>query len=529
MELLRARAAAPASTGPDTKPGGPKLADAIAGVSMALVLIPQALAYAGVAGMPAHTGLYAAALGPLAAAFFASSPYLQTGPTALTALIAAGVLAEHAAPGSALYVALASVLAVIAGLIRISIGALRGGRLVFLMSEPVVRGFTAAAALLIIASQIPAALGVAAGGHGPLADAVAALSRPDAWAPQAPLLTLLTIAVVLGARRLHPLVPGALVATVGGAVYGATGNYRGPTLGSIPQGLPGLTLDLPWGAAPSLLFGGVVIAVVGFSEAASIARVYAARERQRWDPDREFISQGIANIAAGLGGAFPVGGSFSRSSLAHMLGARTRWSGAFTGLAVLVFLPFASALSTLPLAVLAGVVIAAVGGLLRLGPLASIWAVSRAQFGVALTTYTLTLALSPRIEQGVLLGILIAIVVHLWREFKVRVDAWIEGDALHVRPRGVLWFGSAEELKDVVLELVAAYPEAKRLVMRMGRLGHVDFTAALAIEDVVRRVREAGLEVTFVNVHPVTARSLRAVLARMPNPPEILATTPGDR
>src|SRR5690606_3295189 len=136
---------------------------------------------------------------------------------------------------------------------------------------------------------------------------------------------------------------------------------------------------------------------------------------------------------------------------------------------------------------------------------------------------------SPRIEQGVLLGILIAIVVHLWREFKVRVDTWVEGDALHIRPRGVLWFGSAEELKAVVLELVAAHPEAKRLVMRMGRLGHVDLTAALAIEDVIRRVRDAGLEVTLVNVHPATARALRAVLARMPHAPEIVATTPGDR
>src|SRR5690606_23642687 len=138
---------------------------------------------------------------------------------------------------------------------------------------------------------------------------------------------------------------------------------------------------------PSLLFGGAVIAIVGFSEAASIARVYAARERQPWDPDREFISQGVANIAAGLGGAFPVGGSFSRSGLAHMLGARTRWSGAVTGLTVLLFLPFASMLSALPFAVLAGMVIAAVVGLLRPEPLLSILAVSRPQFGVALATF----------------------------------------------------------------------------------------------------------------------------------------------
>src|SRR5690606_300115 len=153
---------------------------------------------------------------------------------------------------------------------------LRGGRLVFLMSEPVLRGFTAAAALLIIASQVPAALGVPGSGRGPLGDAVIALTRPDAWVPQALLLTALTLPVVLGARRVHPLVPGVLVATVGGTLYSALADYAGPTLGSIPEGLPRLALDLPWSAAPSLLFGAAVIAVVGFSEAASIARVYAA-------------------------------------------------------------------------------------------------------------------------------------------------------------------------------------------------------------------------------------------------------------
>src|SRR5690606_32991052 len=200
-----------------------------------------------------------------------------------------------------------------------------------------------------------------------------------------------------------------------------------------------------------------------------------------------------------------------------------------TGLTVLLFLPFASMLSALPFAVLAGMVVAAVVGLLRPEPLLSILSVSRPQFGVALATFTLTLALAPRIEQGVLLGILIAVAVHLWREFKVRVDTWVEDGELHVRPRGTLWFGSAEELKSLILELIAAHPDANRLVLRLGRLGHVDLTAALVIEDVIRRARDAGLEVTLINVHPATARALRGVLARWKDAPEIVATTPDDR
>ena len=186
-------------------------------------------------------------------------------------------------------------------------------------------------------------------------------------------------------------------------------------VGDVPTGLPVLSLDLPWGSTGSLLVGGILIALVGFAEPASIARVFAEEDRQRWSASREFVSQGVANVAAAVSGSFPVGGSFSRSSLNRLAGARTRWSGMVTGITVLAFLPFADVLAPLPRATLGGVVIAAVIGLVKPGRLLRMARISPADAVVVSITFCATLALSPRVEQGVLVGILVSLAVGLRR------------------------------------------------------------------------------------------------------------------
>jgi SulP family sulfate permease len=486
--------------------------DLIAGFSMALFLVPQSLAYARLAGVPPYVGLYAAALPPLAAAFFASSPYLQTGPTAVTSILAAGGLAVITLPGNE-YVAAAALLALIVGVVRVAIGLLKAGQVVYLMSEPVLRGFMAGAALLIVFSQLPTALGL---GTPPSENLIARIlwmfGRINEWNVETILIAAVSFVVAAGAPRLHPLLPGVLIATAGGLAYAVSTGYAGALVGEIPSALPRLDLSLPWTSVPLLIVPGIVIALVGFSEAASVARVYAAKQRQRWDPDGDFISQGVANLASGLFGGFPVGGSFSRSGLAHLMGVRTRWMGAVTGITVLALAPFAFVLSALPTAVLAGIVIAAVIRLVRLEPILELWKLSRAQCMVASVTFFMTIVLSPRINDAVVLGILLAIGVHLWREVRVRVTTWTEDAALHVRPEGVLWFGSAQMLEREVLELVAANPDARRLVLHMERLGRVDLTASLVLATLVTDARAAGLETEIIAIHPTTAKALHRVL-----------------
>jgi sulfate permease, SulP family len=495
-----------------------RLRDVVAGVSVALILVPQSLAYAELAGMPAERGLYAAALPPLAAALFASSPYLQTGPVAITSLLTFGALAELATPGSGEYVALAVLLALLVGLVRLGIGLARSGVLAYLMSQPVLLGFTSAAAILIVLSQVPTAVGVDPRRDGVVERAADALVHPAAWETSAVVLSLATLAVVLGGARVHALFPGVLVAVAAGVIYGEVRGYEGDTVGSIEGALPPFSLDFPWDSIGTLALPALVIALVGFAEPAAIARTFAAQERRRWDPNREFVSQGAANVAAAVSGGFPVGGSFSRSALNRLSGARTRWSGAVTGLAVLAFLPFGAALSPLPKAVLAAIVIAAVVGLIRVLPLVRLVRYSRGQFAVGAATFALTLALSPRVERALVIGILLSIGLHLRRELSLEVASWTEVEALHLRPRGVLWFGSARTLEDAVLKLLAEHADAERLIVHLDALGRIDMTGALALRALLQDAREAGVSVEVVDVRPRWRGLVERVIEREDDP-----------
>jgi sulfate permease, SulP family len=491
----------------------PARGDVLAGISVALVLVPQSMAYAEIAGLQPSHGLYAAAAAPLAGALVGSSPYLQTGPVAVTSLLTFGALSGIADPFTARFALLAGLLAIVVGVIRMGVGLFGGGPIAYLMSQPVVTSFTTAAALLIIGSQVPSLLGVDGVGGSPLVEAVTALGEPQSWRRADIVIGLGAMALMLLGRRISPLFPGALLAVVAATAwsvavdYGSTGNV----VGEINVGLH-VPDAMPLSDLGSLLVPGVVIALVGFAEPASIARRYAAQDRSPWDSNREFVGQGLANVAAGVAGGYPVGGSFSRTALNRLGGARSRWSGVFTGLAVLAVLPVADVLQPLPTAVLAGLVIAAAISLVDLRALAMYWRWSRPQFLVALVTVVSTLALAPRVERGVIVGVGTALAVHLWRELMVRVPSRLEGTSLHLWPSGVLYFGSAPGMERTVNELIAAHPQLTRVVVHLGGLGRVDLTGALTLRDLVDEARASGVEVEIRGAAARPARLLTRVL-----------------
>jgi len=484
----------------------------MAGLGVALVLIPQSLAYAELAGLPAHRGLYAAALAPMAAAFFASSPWLQTGPVALTSLLTLGALIPLASAGSPEFVALAALLALVVAGARILIGIFKLGWTAFLLSQPVLMGFTAAAALLIMGTQLPSALGAVPPMEGVGQGVLWTLSNPGAWEPEAMGLSLVTLILMFGSRKIHPAIPGVLLASLVGWGFSMASDYQGATVGAVPAGILSLNLSLPWGRIPSLILPGVVIAMVGFAEAASVSQTYATRGRVPWDPNREFVSQGVANLAAGLAGGFPVGGSFSRTSLVYLTGARSRWTGFIAGLTVLLFLPFASVLAPLPTAVLAAVVIAAVSKLFRFMPLVNLWRLSPPQAVIGWITFLLTLALAPHIEEAVILAVVLALALHLWRELTPGFLARIEGDTLHLELRGVLWFGSAPLLERGLLAHLEGFPSAKKVVIHLGGLGRVDLTGAMVLRRLREDVERGGVAFELCEVPGHATRVLRPVL-----------------
>lgn len=493
----------------------PAWGDLVAGVSVAAVALPQALAYAELAGMPPVAGLWATIPALLIAVPFLSARELQVGPVATTSLLSFGTLSALAAPGSPEWLALAALLAFMVGLVRIAIGLLGWGRIAFLLSRPVRIGFLNGAAVLIAASQLPTALGVDPQG-GVLGRALRALASPGTWRWEAVGFAAATFVVVAAARRLHPLVPGVLVAVVGSLLVSSYLGYGGAVVGPVTDAWPRLQLDLPWSSIPRLAIGATVLALVGFAEAAAIGRDLAARARRRWSPDREFVAQGAANVAAGLFGGFPVGASFSRSAVNRLAGARTRWSSAVTGLTLLAILPLAPWLASLPKATLAGVILSAVASLIRPGDVWTVARASRSQGVVAIVTFALTLILAPRIDEAVLIGVLLAVGQHLRREQQLRIDVRRVGTSLEIVPRGVLWYGSSQRIEEVIPDALAEHPDAERLVVDLSACGRVDWSAAASIREALEDGEAAKMSIALRGV-PHHARAwLRSVWHDVP-------------
>ena len=480
---------------------------------MGLVLLPQSMAYAELAGLPAYVGLFAAVLPPLLAALFVSSPYLQTGPTAMMALLTFGALEGRAPTGSEDYIELAALLALIVGVTRVVLGVLRLGPVAYLMSEPVLLGFTSAAAVLILASQLPVIFDVTAEGDGVLARGWWTLTHPGEWEPAALLLAVLTLVLMLAGPRIHRLFPGVLVAVAFGTALSAAGIYDGSTVGELPGGFLAISFDLPWGEAAGLIIPGIVIALVGFAEPASIARTFASADRQRWDASDELVSQGVANLASSFSGAFPVGGSFSRSALNRMAGATTRWSGAVTGFVVLLFLPISPVFEDLPRAILGAIVFGAGYKLIQADAMVGLWTKSPPQAILAWTTFAVTLIMAPRIDRGIIVGVALAILSHVWQETTMRADVTYDDGTLRIRPYGVVWFVSAPGLEDLLIDHLADHPEADRLVIDLGQAGRIDYTGAAALSRVLEDARSAGLEAAVIAIPAHSRRTLAALIA----------------
>ena len=485
----------------------PSTGDIVAGVSVALVALPQSLAYAELAGMPPQYGLFASALPSLLAALFVSSRYLQTGPVALTALLTFGALEGLAQPASAQYIELAALLALLVGILRVLLGFVRLGSVAYLLSEPVLAGFTTGAAILIVSSQIPRSLGVDRGDDGVLVEAWTAITSAGDWHWGAIAFALGTAAVIIGGRRVHKLFPGVLFAVVAAVVISAVTDYDGAVVGDLDVGFIEFRFDFPWDSIGDLILPAIAIALVGFAEPSSIARTFAAEERLPWDANREMVSQGVANLAAGFSGAFPVGGSFSRSSLNRLAGATSAWAGAITGAFVLAAIPLVALIEELPSSVLGAVVIVAVIKLIDVRRLWRIATESPAQSIVATGTLVATLLSSPRVERGVLIGVALAVGIHLYRELTVTASSEARGTTLHVRPRGVLWFATVPQVERLVRRELATQTDLDAVVIDLAGVGRLDYTGAAALGRLLAELRQADVEVRVENIPPGAARA----------------------
>ncbi|ABM62731.1 SulP family inorganic anion transporter [Halorhodospira halophila] len=499
-------------------------ADLIAGIAVALVLIPQSMAYAALAGMPPYYGLYAAFLPVIVAAVWGSSPQLATGPVAVVALLTASALTPLAEPGSGEFITLAIALAFLVGVIQLVLGLFSLGTLVNFLAHPVILGFTNAAAIVIALSQVNDLLGVPLDRDTGLLVAFAdVLGRlGEAHLPTL-IMGLGALAVMLAARRWLPRIPGVLLAVAIGVPVSYLVGFEdlgGAVVGTVPEGLPRPARpELSWELVVTLLSTAAVIALVAFMEAISIAKALATRTRDRIDPNQELVGQGLSNLTASVFQAFPVSGSFSRSAVNYDSGARSGLASVFTaalvGLTLLFLTPL---LYHLPEAILAAIIIMAVIGLVNIRALVQTWRTHRHDGIAAVVTFAGTLVFAPHLDYGILLGAGLAILLYLLRTMRPRVvilSRHPEDGALRdarffdlpesehiaaLRFDGPLYFANVGHLEDAVLQVNNEHPRARFLLLVADGITSIDSSGVESLHGLRERLHDNGVTLVLAGV-----------------------------
>jgi sulfate permease, SulP family len=394
----------------------------LAGLTVALMLLPQSVAYATLAGMPLVTGIYAALIPSLIAVLWGATPRLGVGPTALTSLLIGASLTGMATPGSAQWVTLAAWMAIMAGAMQWLLGALRGGWLVNLVTSPVLNGFTQAAGILILLSQLPHLLG--------LRSSWRALLHDPSWHHfdgAAMLFGISGLLALLALKRFAPKVPAAIAVIAVCALISAVTGFAendGQVVGHLPAGLPEFSFPgaISWDMGTRLLLPAIMIALVSFLEVASSAQIEHRKVGSRWNENQDLVAHGMAKVAAGLSGTFAISASFSRSAVTLHSGAKTGWASVFAiGMVLVTVLWLTPWLYHIPQAVLAALVVSAVTNLIQPSSLRALFRISPVEGSIAVTTFALTLATAPRLYGGVLTGLLLSLCHFLYQRLHPRI------------------------------------------------------------------------------------------------------------
>ncbi|MHC4218557.1 MAG: SulP family inorganic anion transporter, partial [Planctomycetota bacterium] len=485
-------------------------ADLIAGLTVAAVAIPQAIAYASVAELPPHYGLYTAAVGAIVGALWGSSRFLSTGPVNASSLLVLPVLLSVAAPGTPDFLMAASLVAVMAGILGIVLAVMRFGVLVTFASKSVLIGFTAGVAVHIAVGQSKHLLGLDVQAMPELYRTVAALIDGIGQANGICLaLGLGTMALVVGLGLFGQRVPAALVAIAGSAlaVWLLGLEQRGvPVVGAVPRSLPPLT----WAATDTLpdmdmvralLVGTMAVTALGLIEAVAASQTIARRTGDRLDSNQEFFGQGLANVAAGLFSGYPCSGSFTRSALARQSGARTHLTGVFTGVAVLAgMLLFAPWARMIPKPAIAGVLLVIAWRMVDREGIRRVLRTSRSETAVMVLTFCATMVLP--LDFAVLAGVVFSLAFFVIRSSLSRVDSVVPDENYRhfvhdpsqpacpqlglLDIRGPLFFGAVHHIEEELRHNQEAHPGQHYVVLRLHGVDMCDLSGIEMLESTVR-------------------------------------------
>jgi len=499
-------------------------ADLVAGITVAVVLIPQAMAYAMLAGLPPIYGLYAGAITPMIAALWGSMRQLATGPIAIMSLLVLTTLSPMAEPGSPHFIKLAILLGHIVGLLYLIMGFLHMGHAMAFISHSAIRGFTAAAALIIIATQVPNLMGLTVEKHEYIFPMLLGILKgiPSVHGPTA-LVGLISFAIIYGLKRIRPNFPAGLLALMltTWAVYFFNLHDSGIRIvGEFPSGLPRFQLpifDMDIGF--SLIGPAVVVALVSFAETYSVGKVISSETKQKVDVNQEFIGQGLANVIGSFFQCYPVSGSFSRTAINFSAGARTGMSGVVSSIIVILALLFLTPLFTyIPKATLAALVISAVLLLFHPKEVFVLWRKNHHDGVVAVTVFVLALLAKP--DYALLIGVMISLMLFLWKTMHPRIvrvskkpdyNMFINADIhkipscpqiLHLRSDNAIYFANAEYTVEHILERVSEMEtRPKFLLLDCTAIGFIDITGTDELSVLREELETCNIRLALMGVH----------------------------
>ena len=513
------------------------VSDGVAALIVTIMLIPQSLAYAMLAGLPPEVGLYASVAPLLLYAVFGTSRVLAVGPVAVVSLMTAAAIGQHAPAGTPEYWAVAITLAFLSGLLLLSMGLLRLGFLANFLSHPVISGFISASGILIAASQLKTLMGVSAEGHNFLDLSLSLMSQLG----QVHVLTLAigaaTVAFLFWVRSgLKPLLqrlgmkpraadvvaktgPVAAIAVTTLLTWALDWQVQGVKIvGAVPQGLPPFTLPL-WdlGLWQALLVPALLISVVGFVESVSVGQTLAAKRRQRIEPDQELVALGSSNLSAALTGGFPVTGGFARSVVNFDAGAQTPAAGVFTAAGItLASLFLTPALYYLPQATLAATIVVAVLSLVDFSILRKTWNYAKSDFSAVVATLVATLTVG--VETRLIVGVGVSLALYLYRTSRPHMAEVglvvgtehfrnVQRHAVAVSPRVLslrvdesLYFANSRALEDRINSTVASRHGLVHVILQCSAINDIDASALESLEAIDLRLRGAGVRLHLSEV-----------------------------
>ena len=508
--------------------------DGMAGLTGALIVLPQAVAFATIAGLPPQYGLYAAMMPAIIAALFGSSWHLVSGPTTAISIAVFASVSPYATPGSPEFIGLVLTMTFLTGVFQLALGLARMGVLVNFISHTVVIGFTAGAAMLIAGSQIKNFFGLDIPRGTPFFETLHLFAlQVGSINPYVLAVSLVTLGVGILTKRFAPRLPYMIVAMVAGSLFALGLNaYFGVdtthvrTVGALPSGLPPLSLpDFSFHGLSQMLFPALIITMLALTEAVSISRAIATRSGQTIDGNQEFIGQGLSNIVGSFFSGYAASGSFNRSGVNYAAGARTPLAAVFASLfLVLILLLVAPLAAYLPNAAMAGILFLVAWGLIDTHHIRLLPRISRQETVVLWVTLIGTLI---DLEKGIFFGIALSLALYLYRTSRPTLDTVVpdrDPESYHYVPadnrpecpqikmlrlNGSIFFGAVSHLQQQVQEMLEAKPTQKHLVVMASGINFVDLAGAEFLAETARRQARDGGSLSFYRMKDSVAETLR--------------------